>query len=194
MEITAVVIGAWEAFATKISIFLPMLIGAIIIFVLGLIIAKLINMGVIRLLKLVRFDVGTQKTGIKEFLDKGNIVKTPSEIIGSLAYWFVMILTIIASLDAMGLPIVSDILNNIFLYIPNVVAARMVLILGILFGNLLSAVVRTTASNECFSSAEGLGKIAVSNGSEKTCKVPVGFFNIVNQSIGLVNDEHANDK
>ncbi|MFC1821591.1 hypothetical protein ACFL9T_02710 [Thermodesulfobacteriota bacterium] len=61
----------------------------------------------------------------------------------------------------MGLPIVSDILNNIFLYIPNVVAAIMVLILGILFGNLLSAVVRTAASNAGLSSAEGMGKIAL---------------------------------
>jgi len=161
MEITAVVKGAWDAFATKISVFLPKLIGAIIIFVAGLIIAKLVKMGIVKLLRLVRFDSAADKTGVKEFLDKGNIIKTPSEIIGSLAYWFVMILVLIASMDALGLPIVSDILNNIFLYIPNVVAAIIVLILGILFGNLLSAVVRTAASNAGLSIAEGLGKTAL---------------------------------
>ncbi len=160
MEITAVVKGAWDAFATKITVFLPKLIGAIIIFVIGLIVAKLIKIGIVRLLRLVRFDMAAEKTGVKDFLAKGNITRTSSEIIGALAYWFVIILTLIASLDALGLPIVSDILNNIFLYIPNVVAAIIVLILGILFGNLLSAVVRTAASNAGISNADCLGKTA----------------------------------
>ena len=161
MEITAVVKGAWDAFATKITIFLPKLLGAIIIFVVGLIIAKLIKMGIVKLLRLVRFDTAAEKTGVKGFLNKGNILKTPSEIIGTLVYWFVLILVLVASMDALGLPIVSDILNDIFLYIPNVVAAIIVLILGILMGNLLSAIVRTAASNAGLSTAEGMGKIAL---------------------------------
>jgi len=161
MTITAVVKGAWDAFATKITVFLPELIGAIIIFVAGLIIAKLIQLGIVKLLRLARFDTAAEKTGVKEFLSKGSISKTSSEIIGSLTYWFVMILVLIASLDALGLPIVSDILNDIFLYIPNVVAAIIILVLGMLFGNLLSAVVRTAASNAGLSTADALGNTAL---------------------------------
>lgn len=161
MEVTTVVTGAWEAFNAKIMAFLPGLIGAIIIFIVGLIIAKLIKVAVVKLLRLVRFDTATEKTGVKDFLEKGNILKTPSEIVGALIYWFIMILVLVASFDALGLPIVSDILNDIFLYIPNVVAAIIVLILGILFANLLSAIVRTAASNAGFSNADGLGKIAL---------------------------------
>jgi hypothetical protein len=161
MEITAVVKGAWDAFATKITVFLPELIGALIIFVVGLLIAKLIKLGVVKLLRLIRFDVAAEKTGVKEFLNKGNIKKTSSEIMGLLIYWFIMILVLIASLDALGLPIVSDILNDIFLYIPNVVAAIIVLILGILFANLLAAIVRTAASNADLSISEGLGKLTL---------------------------------
>jgi len=161
MEITAIVTGAWNTFTAKIMAFLPELIGAILIFVIGLIVAKLVKMAVVRFLKLVRFDAAADKTGIKGFLEKGNIVKTTSEIIGALVYWFMMILVLIASLDALGLPIVSDIMNDIFLYIPNVVAAIMVLILGILFANLISAIVRTAASNAGLTNAEGLGKVAL---------------------------------
>jgi len=94
-------------------------------------------------------------------LKKGEIVKAPSEIVGTLVYWFIMILVLIASLDALGLPIVSDMLNSIFLYIPNVVAAIIVLVLGLLMGNLLAAVVRTAASNAGLKNAEGLGKISL---------------------------------
>ena len=161
MEVTTVVSGAWNAFATKITAFLPELIGAIIIFILGWIVARLFKLAVVKLLILVRFDKATDKTGVKGFLNKGNITNAPSEIIGSLVYWFAMILVIIASLDALGLPIVSDLLNSIFLYIPNVVAAIIVLVLGLLLGNLLSAVVRTAAANAGLKSAEGLGKLAL---------------------------------
>ncbi|UCF85612.1 MAG: hypothetical protein JSV50_08275 [Desulfobacteraceae bacterium] len=161
MGLTTVVTGAWNAFAVKITAFLPALIGAIIIFVAGWIIARLVKIGVERLLKLIRFDKATEKTGVQQFLKKGDILKAPSEIIGSLVYWFLMILVIIASLDALGLPIVSDLLNSIFLYIPNVVAAIIVLVLGFLLGTLLSAVVRTAASNAGLKNAEGLGKLAL---------------------------------
>jgi len=161
MEVTTVVTGAWNAFATKITAFLPELIGAIIIFVVGWIIARLVKVGVEKLLRLVRFDTATEKTGVNKFLKKGEIVKAPSEIVGTLVYWFIMILVLIASLDALGLPIVSDMLNSIFLYIPNVVAAIIVLVLGFLMGNLLAAVVRTAASNAGLENAEGLGKISL---------------------------------
>jgi len=160
MEVTTVVTGAWNAFATKITAFLPELIGAIIIFVVGWIIAKLVKVGVEKLLKLVRFDTATEKTGVNNFLKKGKIVKDPSEIVGTLVYWFIMILVLIASLDALGLPIVSDMLNSIFLYIPNVVAAIIVLVLGFLMGNLLAAVVRTAASNAGLKNAVGLGNLS----------------------------------
>jgi hypothetical protein len=161
MEVTTVVTGAWNAFATKITAFLPELIGAIIVFVAGWIIARLVRLGVVKLLTLVRFDKATEKTGVQGFLKKGEIVKAPSEIIGTLVYWFIMILVIIASLDALGLPIVSELLDKIFVYIPNVVAAIIVLILAVLVGNLLSAVVRTAASNAGLKHAEGLGKMAL---------------------------------
>ena len=161
MELTTVVTGAWNTFATKIMAFLPELIGAIIIFVVGLIIARLLKAGAMKLLKLVRFDSAGEKTGVKGFLEKGNITTTPSEIVGSLIYWFIMILVIIASFDALGLPIVSDLLNKVFIYIPNVVAAVIILTLGLLFGNLISAVVHTAASNAGLTTAEGLGKAAL---------------------------------
>jgi len=161
MEVTTVVTGAWNAFATKITAFLPALIGAIIIFIVGWIVARLIKLGVVKLLTLVRFDKATEKGGVNQFLKKGDITKSPSEILGILVYWFIMILVIIASLDALGLPIVSDLLNSIFLYIPNVVAAIIVLILGFLVGTLLATVVRTAASNAGLKAADGMGKLAL---------------------------------
>ena len=161
MEIKAAITGAWNAFAIKITTFLPGLIGAVIIFIIGWIIAKLLQSGLVTFLRLVRFDKASEKAGIKAFLEKGNILKAPSEIVGRLVYWFVMILVLIASFEALGLPIVSKILDSIFSYLPNVVAAILVLSLGILLGSLLSAVVRTAVSNSGMEGSETYGKIAL---------------------------------
>ena len=159
MQVTAVVKGAWDAFATEITMFLPKLIGALIIFIIGLVIARLVRYAVVKLLRLVRLDKGAEKAGASEFLEKGGILKTPSEIVGSLAYWFIMILVLVATLDALGLPIVSDLLNDVFRYMPSVVAAVIVLIIGTLLGSLLAAAVRAGAANAGLKSAEGLGRM-----------------------------------
>lgn len=161
MQIMATVQNAWDAFSTQITSFIPLLIGAIIIFVVGWLAAKLTKSIISKLLSKLQLDRTSEKTGLKEFLQKGNVVQQPSEIVGSLTYWFIMLLTLVASLDALGLPIASDILNEIFLYIPNVVAAVLVLILGIFLGNLLSSFIQTGVANAGFSNSEIMGKISL---------------------------------
>ena len=161
MEITAVVTGAWSAFATKISAFLPEMIGAVLILIAGWLLARFFRYLSVKLLKLVKLDVAAEATGVRAFLDKGNVHKTISEIIGSLVYWFVMVIVLVASLDALGLPIVSGMLKTVVLYIPNVVAAVVVLTLGVLLGSFLSKVVQTAASNAEISFSEGLGKTSL---------------------------------
>ncbi|MGD9125612.1 MAG: hypothetical protein PVG60_10980 [Desulfarculaceae bacterium] len=161
MEITAIVTGAWNAFATKITTFLPKIIGALLILVAGWLLARLLRYATTKFLKLVKLDVAAEATGVKDFLGKGNVQKTVSEIIGALIYWFVMIIVVVASLDALGLPIVSDMLNAVVLYIPNVVAAVVVLTLGVLLGSFLSKVVETAASNAEIKFANILGKASL---------------------------------
>lgn len=161
MEILSTVQSAWQAFVTQITIFIPLLIGAIIIFVVGWFAAKISKRVITKVLSKLQLDKTSEKTGLKEFLQKGNVTQQPSEIVGLLTYWFIMLLTLVASLDTLGLPIASDILNEIFLYIPNVVAAVLVLILGIFLGNLLSSVVQTTVANAGFSNPESMGKISL---------------------------------
>ena len=161
MEILSTVQNAWQAFVTQITIFIPLLLGAIIIFVVGWFAAKISKRVISKVLSKLQLDKTSEKTGLKEFLQKGNVTQQPSEIVGLLTYWFIMLLTLVASLDTLGLPIASDILNEIFLYIPNVVAAVLVLILGVFVGNLLSSVVQTTVANAGFSNPESMGKISL---------------------------------
>ncbi|MDD5723631.1 MAG: hypothetical protein PHY29_07835 [Syntrophales bacterium] len=161
MAVTTVAMGVWNNFATKITAFLPNLIVAIILFAVGWTIARLLKVIIVKVLEKLYVDSATEKTGVQAFLNKGGFVMTPSEITGALVYWFVMVLVIVATFDALELPVVSDFLNSIFLYIPQVAVAIIILILGFLFGNFLSAVVRTAASSAGLKAAGTLENITL---------------------------------
>lgn len=157
MEVTTVVVNAWDAFSTKIVAFLPLAIGSILIFFFGWIAAKFIRFSIERLLRLIKLDEAAEYGGVKAFLARGNIHTGLSKLVGQITYWFIMIIVVIASLDALGLPIVSDLLNDIVLYLPRVAAAVIVVVLGALLGSLVGAVVETSAANAGVAPSAGLG-------------------------------------
>ena len=160
MNLTASITNAWESFAVTIVAYLPQIIGAIIILALGWILARFIRYLITKILQKLQFEKLTEKAGVGELLRKGEIYRSPSNLIGLVVYWFILVLVFIAAMDALGLPVVSEALDNIFLYIPNVVAALVVLVLGFLFGNLISSVVRTAAANAEIAESEILAKTA----------------------------------
>ena len=150
MNIVSNVVGAWSTFSTKIMLFLPNLMAAIIIFILGWLASRIIKSLITKILGAIKFDTLTEKAGINDLLAKGNIYKRPREVLAILAYWFLLLIVIVASFDALGLPIISELLNKILLYIPNVIAAIVVLIFGAILANFLSTFLQTVCS--------GLGK------------------------------------
>jgi hypothetical protein len=160
MGVVSNVIGAWNAISTKIMLFLPNLMAAIIVFLLGWLLARVTRSLIGRVLGALRFDVLTEKAGINELLAKGNIQKKPKEVLAILVYWFLMLIVIIASFDVLGLPIIYDLLNKIVLYIPNIIAAVVVLIFGGILANFLEAVVKTVSSGLGTETASLLSKIA----------------------------------
>jgi len=160
MGVVSNVIGAWNAVSTKIMLFLPNLMAAIIVFLLGWFLARITRALIVRVLGALKFDVMTEKAGINELLSKGNIQKQPKEVLAILVYWFFMLIVIIASFDVLGLPIIYDLLNKIVLYIPNIIAAVVVLIFGGILANFLETVVKTVSSGLGAETASLLSKIA----------------------------------
>lgn len=132
---------------SKIMGFLPTLLGAIIILIVGWIIAKLIRQLIDKLLQLVRFDMLADKTGISEVLKKGDLKTSAREVVSSLVYWLIIIMVLIMTVDALGLPKASDVLTALFGYIPNVIAALLVIVVAIFLASLVSGIVHTAAGN-----------------------------------------------
>ncbi len=131
----------------KIAEYLPAIIGALIILIIGWIVAKIIQKLTRKVLTLIRFERFSEKAGISEALSKGNVRSTATQLLSGLVYWFIMILVLVMVVNALGLTVASQLLDGLLGYIPNVIAAVFVLVLGLFLANVTSGVVRTAASN-----------------------------------------------
>lgn len=154
-----VLLDTLSVILTRVGNFLPTLIGALIVLIVGWIIAKLLQKVVTQVLKIARLDVLSEKAGIASILAKGEIKYTLAELIGVIVYWLLILVVVIATLDAFNLKVAAELLDRVVLYVPNVIAAIFILVLGMFFAALLGAVVRTTASNAGITYAKNLGQI-----------------------------------
>ena len=92
-------------------------------------------------------------------LQKGGITYSLSELVGVICYWIALLVTFMVAINAVGLTIAADLLNKVVLYIPNVIAALFILILGMFFATLLRNIVKTAASNAGISHAQLFAKL-----------------------------------
>jgi hypothetical protein len=127
--------------------YLPVLLGALVILIVGWIVAKAIRRLVDWLLKTIRFDTLADKAGISEILRKGNLEISAREVVSNIIYWLIIIMVLVMTVDALGLPKASDILASLFAYVPKVIAALLVLIVAMFLANFVSGIVRTAAGN-----------------------------------------------
>ncbi len=135
-----------DMFAT-VTGYLPTLFMVLGTLVVGLVAARVISKLVARLFKEIYFDTLCHHLGLAGVLRKGGIKKTPSEVVGCLLYWVIMIMVLTTSVKVFGLTLVDEMLNRLFSYVPSVIGAVFVLTFGMILGNFISSLVKIVASN-----------------------------------------------
>ena len=176
----------WESFQqflNEIAVALPQIIGALLILLIGWIIAKVIKKLVVKGLKLVRFNYLTDKTGIEKFLTDGGVKVSSIDVIGTLVYWIIMLVVILATMNSLKLTAASTLFNEIMLYIPNIIVAIIILILGIYFARLVSQVLVTSLKNMQEKTAAIIGNIAYYAIIVLTVFIILGQLNIAEQIV-----------
>ena len=138
--------------------FLPMLVSVLVILLVGWMFATLVQKVITRFLKLARLDTVSEKIGISNILTKGDINYTLSEIIGVLIYWLLMLVVFLMAVNALQLTVAAELLNQVILYVPNVIASVFILVLGIFFASIIANTVRATAANAGIQQARSLGQ------------------------------------
>ncbi len=158
MDWQMVLVQPVQAFFTQLMGFLPNVLGALLILLVGWAVAKGIEGVLVKLLKTVKLDKLADKIQISEILNKGGIKRKLSEVIGIIVYWLVMLVVLIATLNALQLTVAAQLLEHVVAFLPNVVAAIFILVVGIVTGAFLSTTVRTAASNAGVDSSRLLGQ------------------------------------
>lgn len=127
---------------TDVFTFIPKLIGALVLLLVGWFIGKLVGGIVTKALRAVRFNQIAEKAEIEEFLQNAGVKVDPAAVVGGIVRWFIYLTFFVAAFNALGLPQIAAILNQVIAFLPKVVVALIILLGGALAGNLLGGVVR----------------------------------------------------
>ncbi|HYD76310.1 mechanosensitive ion channel family protein [Ramlibacter sp.] len=139
---------------------IPKIIGFAVILIVGWFLASLAERGVAVLLRAVKFNDLSQRAGLAGFIHKMGTGTDSSGMIGLVVKWFIRLIALVVAFDALGLPAVSEVLQDLLLWLPNVVVALVVLVIGGLAARALSNLVRGAAGEAGLSNANMLAKVA----------------------------------
>lgn len=133
-------LGLWKGFID----FIPALIGALIVFLIGWLISIGIGKLITEILRKVRFNQIFEKGGWKEALEKAKIKVDPSAFIGTIFKWVLMIVFLLAAVEILGLVQFADFLTSVLAYLPNVIVAALIFAVAAIIADILEKVVRAT--------------------------------------------------
>jgi len=159
MDWNVILVQPIQSFFNQLMGFLPSLVGALLILLIGWIIAKAIEGLVVQILKAARVDKLAEQIQLADVLTKGGIRRRLSELTGALIYWLVMLVVLITALNAIQLTVAAQLLQQVVTFLPNVVAALFIVVVGVLAATFLASTVRTAASNSGIGQAHLLGQL-----------------------------------
>ena len=147
--------GALNTFLSAI----PRIIGFAVVLIIGWIISSLLARGVEALLHAVRFNELARRSGFADFVQKMGVKDDSSGVIAGIVKWFVRLITLVVAFDTLGLPAVSNVLQQLLLWLPNLIVALVVLVIGGLAAKALSQLVRGASAEAGFSNSDMLATV-----------------------------------
>ncbi len=144
----------------QIGEFLPRVLLAIAILIVGWLVAKAARYATVRMLRAINFNIVTEKSGIDRFLKQGGGEADTTHVLGLLVYWLVVLAALMVAFNSMGLAYVTDLIGRVLLFVPKVMVAVLILAFGAYFARFVGAAVSTYCENVGMSDADLLGRFA----------------------------------
>jgi len=127
------------------GVFVPTLLGSLVILFAGYLLAKLVEKGTSRLLRRLRFNEMLERGGVMEAVERSGSHLNPSRVIANLLFWFVMFAVLIVAANALGLDSLAGVFGELVSYIPSVIAAIVIVIVGIVLGGFVGTLIMASA-------------------------------------------------
>jgi hypothetical protein len=149
--------GLWLGFIQ----FVPNLIFAIIVFIIGWAIGTLVSKAIAQVFGALKVDKLFQSMGVEEYLSRAGYKLNVGHFIGEIVKWFVVLVFLMTSFEILGLTRVTDFLKEVVLgYLPQVIVAALILVAATIISSAVSRLVSGAARASNISSANMLGAIA----------------------------------
>jgi hypothetical protein len=145
----------WQGFV----VFLPSFIGALIIFLVGLIIAAGLGKLIEKLIDALRLDRVLEQLGLVRLLERADLRLRSGRFLGVLVQWFFIVVTLLAASDILKLAAFSDFLKQVLLYVPNIIVAVLIMLAGVVVATFLSKLVKASVLAAKLHAAHFLGAL-----------------------------------
>jgi hypothetical protein len=153
-------VAAMTSLWSKVASFIPDLIAALFIVLLGFVVAKIVDTVLSKGLAKLGLDRLMTGAGVTKLLGRIGVTAPVSAVIGKIVYWFIVLTFVVSAAETMGLARVSSTLDAFALYLPKVFGAALILLAGLLLSHLVSGIVRGAAESIGVDYAGGLGRFA----------------------------------
>ena len=145
---------------TNILSYIPTFLAALIVFLVGIVLAKWLKILTIKVFASIKLDNLVKKSGFESFFKKAEIKLKIEEIFGEIIKWLVILIFFITTVNTLGLTTVSLVLANILGYIPKIISAVLVLTIGVLLAGLVEGVVKGALAQIDLKTSRLLGKLS----------------------------------
>lgn len=149
-----------RAILFQIGAFLPRLVIALVVVIVGWLIAKVARLAATKALRAFNFNVLTERSGLDGFLRQGGVAGDTTTIFGLLVYWLVVLVALLIAFNGLGLTHVTDLLGRVVWFVPNVFVALLVLAFGSYFARFVGDTVGAYCRTIKLHDAAFLGKLA----------------------------------
>jgi hypothetical protein len=149
-----------RAFLLQVGQFLPKLLLAAIVLVVGWLLAKAARFAVARGLRAINFHVLGERAGVDGFLRQGGIDTDSVGILALLVFWLVLLAALIIAFNGLGLTYITDLLGRIALFLPHVIVAVLILLFGSYFAQFIGNTVASYCRRAQLRDAELLGALS----------------------------------
>jgi small-conductance mechanosensitive channel len=165
--------------AAEIWAILPALLGAAVIFVTGYFVARTIERWVDRTLLKLDFNRVAEAGGLREVVDRTGARLDPAHAIGKLLFWLVMLIVILLASAALGLESINEMFSIMISFIPTLISAIVIVILGMVVGEFLRGLILASAGT-----VEGVPTLA---NVTKAAVVVIAIFMAL-QQVGVADE------
>lgn len=155
--------GLWTGITAGLAAFMsgiPRFLGAIVLLIVGWIIAGILASLAVKLLRALHTDTVADRIGVNDFLKRSGTKLKASDILGEFIKWTVRLVFIEMAADALGLTQITTAINALLAFIPNIIVAMFILGIGAFLGRILSGIVQGSASKAGVHNPAMLGKLA----------------------------------